>query len=345
MVNRLRQLISLAENLAVLLKSGADLDEAMASIISSQPDTEFKSVLLQVRQELLSGTSLDLALAAQPDYFDPFFCGMVKSGEASGQLANALQRMASQMDNEHRLKQQISTALVYPAILFAAMCVSVVLVMGMILPQLTRVFDAFNTELSAAAQTLLSIGNFVERWGSTLLWSGIIVLLIGFIFRQALQPKRRLMQSLQFLPPVKAALDQLDFARFSGSLASLLESGMPQTEALLIASQSFSQEDNRQQIENIAQQVKSGRTLGDCLGEVDSVSQLYAQSVANGERGGQLPSTLRLLAIRMERDFSDQAQKLAAVIEPALVIILGVVIAAVVYTLFSALQTLSVVQF
>ncbi|NND00608.1 MAG: type II secretion system F family protein [Gammaproteobacteria bacterium] len=334
------QVIAFAENMAVLVNSGADLNAALAMIIETHPPGSLKSTLKEIRAELQRGQSLHKALSAFPDIFDQYYIGMVKSGEVSGQLADSLARLAQQLENNRELRAQISTALIYPAILIVAMGLSLVIVLGLILPEFTELFASFGNELSAAGHILLAFGRFVDAWGLWIFGCIAVGILLGWLFRETIKPGRRVLITLKYVPVIRKIFDQIDFARFTATLASLLESGLPQTEALAIAADSFTQSRNREQLGEVIQRVNQGEPLGACLADITGIDRLYAQSISNGERGGQLPQTLRILATRLEKDFSRTAQRTALLVEPILIISLGLVIGAVVYAIFSALQNL-----
>ncbi len=352
------QLISFAEDLAVLLNAGSDLDSALALLVNSRSGSSLTqrttrtsdvsltsavsltSVAAQLRAKVRQGVQLSTAMAEHPTYFDNYFIGMVRSGEASGQLAGALQQLAEQLERDQELKNQINSALVYPMILAVAMAMSLVLVLGVILPKLTSLFDSFGGELSLLALVLLGIGEFMSSWGKAILVVAVIVILLAYLLQDQLRTKERLLALVKRVPFIKRLLIQIDFARFTSTLSSLLASGLAQTDALAIAAQSFQYSDNRSEVDEAIAKIKEGKSLSEAVAPIQGLGDLYAHSVASGERAGQLPAALKVLAKRLEKDFSRRAQRMASMIEPILIIALGLLIGLIIYTVFSAMQSM-----
>jgi general secretion pathway protein F len=334
------QLVSFSEDLAVLLNSGSDLDSALGLMVNSRSSGSLKPLLTQIRAKLRQGVLLSVALDEYPDYFDSYIVGMIRSGEASGQLANALEQLARQLESSQELKNQINNALVYPAILAIAMFVSLALVLGVILPKLTGLFDSFGGDLSFAANVLLFVGEFMNRWGQTILIVVVMAVLLVYFLQEQLQTKQRVVALLTRLPFMRRLLSQIEFARFTSTLSSLLASGLSQTDALTIAAESFRQPGNRAQIGIAISKIKQGESLSNAIKTVEGFGDLYAHSISSGERAGQLPATLAVLAKRLEKNFSRRAQRLASLVEPTLILVLGLVIGLIIYTVFAALQSM-----
>ncbi len=339
-MNNSDQLILFSEDLAVLLNAGSDLDSSLEFMVNARRGTPLEAVLVELRSRVRNGVLLSRALAEQADYFDNYFVGMVRSGEASGQLASALAQLAKQLENNQELKSQINNALIYPTILIAVMALSLMLVLGVILPKLTSLFGSFGGELSLAAQALLATGNFINRWGQTILIITSALIILAYLLQEPLQTKQRAISLVRRVPFVRRLLSQIEFARFTSTLSSLLSSGLSQVDALSIAAESFQYADSRDQIEIAIVKIKDGKSLSHAMESVDGLGHLYAHSIESGERAGQLPETLNVLAQRLERDFSRRAKRLASMVEPLLVVVLGLVIGLIVVTVFSALQSM-----
>ncbi|MFT5136236.1 MAG: general secretion pathway protein F [Arenicella sp.] len=333
-------LVSFAEDLAVLLNAGSDLDSALGLVINSHAESPLKRVLSELRADVRKGIRLSSALSAHVDYFDAYFIGMVRSGEASGKLSLALEQLAAQLERQQELRNQINTALIYPTILAVAMALSMVLLIGVIVPKLSALFESFGGELSFAAQCLLSLGQFLNAWGRFILVSLAISIVFAFAFKEALQINHRVSLGLRRVPVIGALLRQIELARFTSTLSSLLASGLTQIEAISVAAESFQGVHSHQQIQRAILMIKDGQSLSAAMGSVDGLGELYSHSVASGEQAGQLPATLAVLAQRLEKDFSRRAQRLASMVEPILIIVLGVVIGMIILTVFSALQTM-----
>jgi len=334
------QLISFTEDLAVLLKAGSDLDSALAVIANVRSSGPLGPVISQLRSTVRQGLPLSSALQDQATLFDSYFIGMVRSGEASGKLTNALEQIATQLERSQDLKNQINNSLIYPAILSIAMGLSIILVMGVILPKLTGLFESFGGELSPMAQLLLTIGQFMDSWGLAILMTLAATFILLYLLYDMLHINQRALSLARRLPFIKTLFSQIEFARFTSTLSSLLAAGVSQTDALSIAAESFQHDENRRQIESAILTVKEGKSLSSAIQGVQGFGDLYAHSIESGERAGQLSETLSVLAGRLEKEFSRRAQRLASMVEPTLILTLGLVIGLIVVTVFSTLQSM-----
>ncbi len=336
-----QNLILFFEDLAVLVRSGTDLNESLGVVANAQADDDLKAVLSDIKNEVQNGKPLSLACAKHEKLFTRYMLGMIKSGEASGLLPDALQGLAEQLGKEQDLGSQITTALIYPCILVFAMLLSLIVIVGLILPKFTSLFESFGAELSLAGRALLSLGNFINNWGSFIGLALVLVSAILWIFRDSLQLRNRLINSATRLPVLGRLMDQIDYARFTSSFASLLESGLTQTQSLDIAANSFSIDKNRAQILALSAQVKEGHPIGEGLAKLDNLDHIFTHSISTSERAGQLPQTLRLLSTRLEKNFSQSAQRFALMVEPILIVAIGALIGLVIYTVFSVLNNIS----
>lgn len=338
MNKHVQQQISFTEDLAVLLRSGADLDTALGVLVGAQSSSDLP--LSELRTSVRQGLTLSDALSEHSELFDNYFLGMIRSGEASGKLASALEQLSTQLEIVEELKHKVSSALVYPLILSVAMVLSLSLVLGVILPKLTALFETFGGDLSVTASALLSIGQFFDQWGSSIAIGLFLIILLAYLLQDPLRLKVRLRDLFARFPFVRGLLNQIDFARFTSTLSSLLGSGLSQIEALEIASESYKNRDKRAQITDVVAQVEQGVSLAKALEASSDFAGLYTHSIESGERAGRLPETLEVLARRLEKDFSRRAERLASILEPVLIVSLGVVIGVIIYTVFAALQSM-----
>ncbi len=221
----------------MLLKAGSDLDSALQVMIAARSEgahryrsesvanIRFVESLNSARGQIRQGKPLSHALAAHPNYFGAFFIGMVKSGEASGNMVGVLTELSDQLERDQSLNQSIRSTLVYPIILTVAMGVSLLIVLLYVIPQLTQLFGAFANDLSLSAKVLLGLGQLLNNWGSTLLVASLAVVLCLWFFAESLQLGSRLKRRLLNLPPLRNLHRQLELARFGSSLSSLLRDG------------------------------------------------------------------------------------------------------------------------
>ncbi len=327
-----------AENLASLLRTGTPLNQALALIGKHHPDPEYRDSILQVHADVEQGHSLSDALSNQRDLFNDFFVSMVRSGEASAQLPNALRQLAEQLQREQILSQKIKSALVYPAILVTGMFLSLFVIFSVVVPRFSSLLEQHGGDVPAATQAMIWLSRFTQILGPWILGLAVIFGFWLFKFSNRRSVKRWSLVLAYKFSRIRRLLNQLDFARFCHGLSNLLASGLPQSEALRLASKSLAIPLNQDQVRQMITRIESGETFGNCVTDLEGLNTLYAHSLANAETANELPVALTEYGQRLEDDFNNSALRLAQLIEPALIIVLGVVIGLVVYTLFSSLQ-------
>ncbi len=330
---------SFAQDLSILLKTGMPLHAALELQYQHHPDTLFKATLGNLLSVVLDGQPLSEALKQHPNLFGSYFIGMVKSGEASANLPSVLSRLASQLDRDIKLKKQVTSSLVYPTILVTVMFISLIIIFSVVIPQFAELFESYSERLDLATRAILSSAYFFEQWGAWMLLGSSVIVLGAYTYLKK-QGKSLSQWLIVNTPYVKELYAEIDYSRFSLSLSNLLDSGIGQIEALQIASQSVSIEAHQKQVAALEANLRDGQTLGSCFPALHGINPLYAHSILSAELAGELPKALEHVATRMEENVTEKAARLAQIMEPLLVIILGSVIGVIVYGLFSSLQNL-----
>jgi len=338
-MRRNQLIIDVISDLSVLLHSGMALDDALKLSAQTNTNDSMRSVLSDVRDGVRAGHSLSEEMAKYSMWFDNFVCGIVMAGEASGNLPEALDRLVDQLERDLALRSKIINALIYPMILWVVMSISLIIVLAVILPQLATVIESLNAPRSLLTSGLVFFGNFISDWGQWLIIVALALILISWLFRHELNIRMRASKLVRKIMPLNTLLAKMEFARFAGTLSSLLASGLPQVEALRITSRSLQSSENRQALMRVIEHVQMGQTLGSSIEEFTDVGGLYTHSIRAGEEGGRLAPTLDRLSRRLENEFSQSTQRLAATVEPVLIVLMGVIIGLVVYAVFTALQT------
>ena len=334
-----QQTIDLINDLAVLLHSGQNIDAALTLLADANLDGALKHALYKIRDGVRAGQALSDQMREHPTWFNEFICGIVIAGEASGDLPATLDRLVEQLERDLLLKSKIVNALIYPAVLWLVMSISLVIVIAIVLPQLTAVIESLNAPRSTLTSVLISFGTFINNWGRVL-GAILIGLTCGlWLLREELDLKLKLSKVLLKILPLDALLAKMEFARFSGVLSSLLKSGLPQVGALQIAAHSLQRAESQAALQKVIERVREGQSFGNSLSQFTALGSVYAHSIKAGEEGGQLAPTLDRLSRRLENEFTLSSQRLAAIVEPILVVLMGLIIGLVVYAIFAALQS------
>ena len=337
--------LSFIQDIATLLRAGTAQEQALKLLAEHHPEPDFKQLLSYVLEQVQQGATLSDSIENSRELdleqFSPLVISMIRSGEAGGNLPSALDKLAEQLERDHEIKQNIVSSLIYPAILVLGMFFALLILFAVVVPQFSELLETSSQQLNTMGTILLAVGNFFNQWG---LWI-LAIIIIGSIACFAGIKSGKLEVSIsglvQKLPLLRNLHTQIDYVRFCYGLSSLLESGLTQTQSLKIAASGLSNASSKEQASDIVNQLNAGSTLGDCFTSLKEFNPIYAHSIANAEQAGELSNALRTIAERMERDFADKALRLTQLVEPVLILVMGVLIGLIVYGLFSAISGLS----
>jgi len=225
----------ITRELAIMLAAGQDLDRALRFVVDNTRNARARVILGSVRDKVRSGSSLAAALAAEPRSFSKLYVGVVRAGEAGGTLPTTLDRLATLLERERSLSANLRSAMIYPALLVTAAVGSIFLLLDYVLPQFTPIFEQAGAELPAATRVLMTLGTVV---GTAAPWLLLTLLAGALVARELLaRPTYRLKfdRMLLHLPVAGGLLRETLAARFTRTLGSLLQNGVPLIPALGIA--------------------------------------------------------------------------------------------------------------
>jgi general secretion pathway protein F len=335
------ELTDITRELATMLGAGQDLDRALRFMVEGAANKRVATVLSRVRDRVRDGAALATALEQEPKCFPRLYVGLVRAGEAGGDLANTLERVAGLLDRQRNLTSTVQSALIYPAILVVAAIGSIVLLITQVLPQFVPLFAENGVALPASTAFLLAAGNFVSAYG--LLGLGILVIL-GFGIRAMLRkpgPLRALDRFLLRLPVVGGLLRDVIAARFARTLGMLLLNGVPLLAALAIVEPVLGNSIAREAVSAASESAKGGTGLSRALAGSPAFPARLVQLLRLGEDTARLgPLALRAADIH-EESTRLGLQRLVSLLVPAITILMGAAIAGIVSSLMLAMLSLN----
>lgn len=322
------QKVLFTRNLAVMLKAGISIDEAI-EILAEQGKGRIRPVLTGIREVIVSGGRFADALAATPKIFNSYYVSMVRAGEESGTLADNLESLAIRYAKDYEIRQKAQSAMVYPALV---LCLTIGLggiIALFVLPRLSSLFRAFHFELPWTTRALIATSEFLKSYG--LIATIAAVVFIGFFIWFARQPfTAGFFHRLWFhLPIVKSITRPLNQARFALVFASLLKSGLPINQALDITSSVLGNVLYRQALADASSRVTQGEPLGDVLESSHVFPLFITRMVAIGEQTGRLEDVLDYIGEFYENELDATLKNLSVIIEPVLLVSIGLLVAGV----------------
>ncbi|MBZ0087807.1 MAG: type II secretion system F family protein [Thermomonas sp.] len=335
------KLVQFTQQLATLLGAGQPLDRAL-SILLEQPDDEAsKHLLADVRDTVRSGTSLSAALERHHDSFGRLYVNMVRAGEAGGSLQDTLQRLADYLERARALRVRVTNALVYPVILLVMVGLSLLFLLGYVVPQFSAMYDSLGADLPWFSRLVLGVGNFVRNW-----W--IVVLVVPLLALLWIDRKRRDQEFMRrfdgWLLQNKLAgplVAKLDTARLARTLGTLLRNGVPMLSALGIARNVVDNRVLAADVEAAADEVRNGRGLSVALAKGKRFPRLALQMIQVGEESGALDVMLLKTADTFEQDTQTAMDRLLAALVPAITLLLAVVVGVVILSVLAPIYDLT----
>jgi len=324
----------LTRQLATLVRSGLPLDEATSTVARQSEKPRLKSLMLGVRARVMEGHSLADGLGKFPHVFPELYRATVAAGEQSGHLDTILERLADYTEARQQMAQRIQMAMFYPAILtFMAIAVVAVL-LGYVVPQVVEVFEDMGQTLPLMTRILITVSGGFRDYGLYGLVVLVVVILgVIYVLRKP-GPKYKFHSVLLRLPLLGRFNRGVNTSRFARTLSILAASGVPVLEALRIASQVVSNLPMREAVKAAAHKVREGAGLALSLEQSGYFPPMTVNLIGSGEVSGNLEEMLERAAINQEREQETQISFLMSMLEPVLIIVMGMVV------LFIVLATL-----
>lgn len=312
---------------ATLLASQVPLGDSLRSMYAQTSKPVLKEVLAEVSSDIESGFSLSQALARHPGVFSEFYVNMVKSAEVTGRLSEVLDFLADYLEKQSVLTGKVRNALVYPAFVVGLFFVVVIVMVTMVIPQIAPIFTEASVELPALTKFLMTFGMFVVNWWWALLIA-FALLVLGIIDYARTQEGKAVMNEISLRLPVVGKLLQRSYiARFAESAKVLIQGGLTIPQAIEISSHTIGNYAYRDVLHEAAQAVRKGLLLSQALKNAPYFPPLVSQLIAVGESTGRLEALLGKISSFYERQVEDIVGNLVELIQPALLVVIGVMVA------------------
>lgn len=331
--------------LATLLEARLQLDDALGVAVEAAETNAIATVATRLRKRVREGAPLSEALVANPEMFDGFYCAMVAAGERGGDIAGALSRLAGYIERSAQLRTAIRSAMIYPSILVAAALTSAIILMTVVLPQFETLFRSAAAELPFLTRAMFATAAFLRDFGLVILLVLIVaVVLVRQKLRDAGLP-RGIDQRVMQVPVVGRLVQMVEFERIFRALAMLLAGGVGLSDALAQSARVARNRLVRGAILETNEAIKAGSRLADALSNHAIVPRLSIHLVRVGETSGELGQMLTRLADIYAGEVETALKRLVVIIEPLLIVLIGLFVAFIVLSLLSAIVGINAVTF
>lgn len=337
MLERVRpqEVAAFTRQLATLVKAGIPLAEALGALAEQGENKKFQMVLAEVRQKVNEGSTLADTLAVHPAIFPELYTNMVRSGEAAGNLDAVLARLADFLDAQHALRSKVSSALTYPIIMVVLGTVIMGVLMVVVVPKITSIFQDMGKTLPWNTQFLIFSSDLVgSYWWALVITCGLFY----WTYRNwSRKPKgKAVVDRVRLkLPLVGPLVRFVGVARFARTLSTMLAAGVPVLSALEITKKVLNNTVLEKVVEEARDAIREGEPIANPLKRSGQFPSLMVHMVSVGERSGQLEAMLENVATAYERDVEGKVARLTTVLSPLLIVCMAL---AVVFIVFSVLQ-------
>lgn len=327
-INRIKSKdkVLFSRQLSTLINAGLPLVQSLRSVANQTTSKPFKVIISQVISDVEAGSSLSAALAKHPETFNEIFISLVAAGEVSGTLDKALLRVANQQEKDAEILSKVRGAMVYPVIVLFVMVAVVAFMIISVLPQIDQIYaDLPGADLPILTRVLLAISRFTRKF-----WWVVLILmgLMGFIttrWARTLGGERVIDRLKMRAWPFGPLFMKLYMARFARTGSTLVGSGVPLLQMLEISSRAVNNVHIESSLKAAAEKVRGGKSLSESLQNDPNFLELVPNMLKIGEQSGALEDMLAKVADYYEKEVDNQIKTISTIIEPVLMIILGIV--------------------
>jgi type IV pilus assembly protein PilC len=324
-----------ARQLATMLQAGIPMVQCFDIIGNGHDKPSMQKLVLAIKGDIESGTSLHEALGKHPLYFDDLFVNLVEAGEQAGALETLLDKIATYKEKTEALKKKIKKALFYPAAVMAVAVIVTTILLVFVIPQFESLFKSFGADLPAFTQMVIGLSKFVQE-------SGIYIAIVAggagyafFYFKKRSRPMRRVLDRMLLKAPVVGPiLVKAAIARYARTLSTMFAAGVPLVEALNSVAGATGNIVYEEGVLKIRDEVATGQRLQRSMEQTGLFPNMVIQMIAVGEESGSLDSMAAKIADFYEADVDAAVDAMSSLIEPLIMAILGVLVGGLVIAMY-----------
>ncbi|MFP4332514.1 MAG: type II secretion system F family protein [Campylobacterales bacterium] len=331
-------LSALAKELSIYLKSGISLINAISLLKEQQESKKQEQFMTQIHKMLTEGNSFSYSLKKQAIFVMPeYFIKTVEASESGGTLDKVLAELSELIKKNYEIEKNISNAMIYPAFIFIMSFVILIFLINYVVPKISLIFEQLNQELPLSTQIVISVGNFMQDYGfymaSVLL---VLILIVSVVVKRSRDIRYKIDTALLKLPLLGKFFLVSELARFSNLFSSLLNSGVPVVQSIVLASQTFRNLAMQEYFGEIKDRVVEGKSISKALSSINKsevVPKSFIHSISIGESSGNLSEMLGNISELYSFEVQNRQEKFLALLEPAVILFMGLVVGFIVVSM------------
>ena len=334
------EIAAFTRQLATLIKSGIPLTESLGALVEQVTNQRFKAQLSEVRTAVNEGSSFADSLAKYPKLFDELFVSMVRAGELAGNLDDVLTRLADFLEASQKLKSKVTGAMIYPAVMVFIGTIIIAVLMIKVIPEITKTFTQQGKTLPWNTRLLVAVSGFIGRYWLWILIGGIAAGIAFVKWKASHGGKQVWHRFVLKLPLIGPLVRTINVARFSRTLGTMLNAGVPMLRALDAAKQTMGNVILQAAVEEAKRAVTEGESLAGTLKKSGQFPPTMIHMVAVGERAGQLEQMLERVSLTYESEIDMKLSRFIALLEPLMLLGMGIVVAFIVISILQPIMDL-----
>lgn len=335
------EIVNFTRQLSTMVVAGLSLPEALSILKSQTQNSALASVLTEIEHQIVGGGNLGNALAKYPQHFSQIYIALVRAGESSGQLDAVLARLADNLEAQRDFRSKVTGAMIYPVIIVAGMGIVVMIMMTVVIPKLTELYNDFGVDLPVATQVLISVSTFFVHW-----WWFVIAMIVavtyGFVRWKKTNQGELVIDTLVLHIPLFGELQKkVILVEFTRTLSMLISSGIRILDALQVLKDALGNVLFRNAIVDISKRVERGFPLGETFAQYPVFPPIVSQMMKVGEETGKLDDTLLKLSRYFQSESENLVKGLTTAIEPIIMVVLGVGVGFIVISVITPIYNLT----
>lgn len=337
-----RDIVILSRQMATLFGAKVSVVDALRILVTETANEQIRRGLTAVADDIQGGLPISQAMARQPKIFTPFYTQMVRSGEEAGKLEDVLNYLADYLERSYDLISKARNALIYPAFVLATFITVVSIMLVVVVPRLSNILTESGQVIPLYTKIIIGFSDFLRAFGFFIILGLVIAGIVAWRYRETARGRAAFARFQLSVPVVRDLYRQLYLARFADNLQTLLSGGVPIARALEVASDVVGNEVYASILRETRDAVSAGSSISDALARYEDVPPLVAQMIKIGEETGKLTPILETLAKFYNREVNNTLQRIVSLIEPTLIVALGLAVGIIVAAILVPIYNLSV---
>lgn len=327
-------LILFTRQFSSLIDSGVPILQGLVIMIEQQKNKDLKGMLTKIKENIEGGASLSDSFRQFPKVFNDLYVNLVEAGEKGGVLDRVFKRLSVYFEKMLKLKRKIKGAMIYPIVVLSVAVAVIVILMTFVIPIFANLFASVGATLPALTLDVIAFSNFVRAYILYIIIAGALLIFALKVYRKRESGMRNIDRLILKIPLIGALLKKVAIARFARTFSTMIESGVPILAGLEIVSRTSGNKVIEETIMQARQDVSAGATLSVSLNKTGLFPPLVIQMVMVGEKTGNLDAMLAKVADYYDEDVDNAVNNLTQMLEPALIVFLGIVVGTLVVAMY-----------